>query len=106
MENKKYEMFTLENDTYVVINGKYIKFGCRCTTEDGKYIILTNKEIEELDKEFRIKETGMRHMMAIELFQINGRTVDRFIPKKYLEQLEYMGYNISLLDYELLEEEC
>ena len=30
--------------------------------------------------------------------------VSQKIPKKYIEQLEYMGYNIDKLEYELLED--
>lgn len=100
MESK----FYLENDVHVLINGQYVHFGVRCQDENGEYVYLTNKEIDELNKEFRIVERGWRHAASIVLFSINGNAISQKIPKKYIDQLEYMGYNIDKLEYVLLED--
>lgn len=98
-------LYYLENDMHVLINGQYVHFGVRCEDKDGNYVYLTNKEIEELNKNFKIVERGWRHLAAITLFSIKGNKVSQKIPQRYVDQLAYMGYNIDKLDYELLEDD-
>ena len=33
------------------------------------------------------------------------RKISRVIPKRYIDQLEYMGYDVSKLEYKLKEDE-
>ena len=39
------------------------------------------------------------------MLTIKGNKVIGSVPKRYIEQLEYMGYDTSILEYELKEEE-
>lgn len=100
MDDKYY----LENQIHIIINGKYVDFGIRCEDVNGNLINFTHKEIDELDKEFKIVERGWRHLASIILFSITGNKVDRKIPQRYIDQLSYMGYNVDKLEYELLED--
>ena len=63
------------------------------------------KEIEELRKEFKIKDEGWRHLVGITMIAIKDNKVIGSVPKRYIEQLEYMGYDTNVLEYELKEEE-
>ena len=103
--NNIQETFLLENEAYANINGEIIHFGTRCKTISDDYVLLTLKEIEELRKEFKIKDEGWRHLAAITMLIIKGNKVIGSVPKRYIEQLEYMGYDTSVLEYELKEEE-
>ena len=103
--NNIQETFLLENEAYANINGEIIHFGTRCKTILDDYVLLTLKEIEELRKEFKIKDEGWRHLAGITMLTIKGNKVIGSVPKRYIEQLEYMGYDTSVLEYELKEEE-
>ena len=103
--NNIQETFLLENEAYANINGEIIHFGTRCKTILDDYVLLTLKEIEDLRKEFKIKDEGWRHLAGITMLTIKGNKVIGSIPKRYIEQLEYMGYDTSVLEYELKEEE-
>lgn len=109
MEEKKTtpEVYTLENEMDAYINGERFSFGCRCEgSQSDRYVYLTNKEIDELRKEFRIRDEGWRHLCLIIAVEIKGNKVKGGkISKRYLDQLEYMGFDISKLEYELKEEE-
>lgn len=94
-------MYVLENQVFADINGESILFGYRVTDKDGKLKILTLKEIDKLRKEFKIKDTGLRHLLYIRALKIEENKVIGTIPQRYLEQLEYMGYDISKLNYTL-----
>ena len=99
------EMYILENETFAKINGERVGFGYRVKDNLNEYREFTCREIDELRKEFKIKDEGWRHMLYIEMLTIEGNRVVRpsRIPRRYLEQLEYMGYDISKLEYELEE---
>ena len=97
------ETFLLENEAHVRINGELVHFGTRCIDNLQQYVYLTLKEIDELRKQFKIKDEGWRHLAACTMFKIENNKIDRKVPKRYIEQLEYMGYNTSLLEYELSE---
>ena len=97
------ETFLLENEAYANINGEIIHFGTRCKTISDDYVLLTLKEIEELRKEFKIKDEGWRNLAAITMLIIKGNKVIGSVPKRYIEQLEYMGYDTNVLEYELEE---
>lgn len=95
------EIFLLENEAHVRINGQWVHFGTRCINNLQEYVYLTLKEIEELKKQFKIKDEGWRHLASCTLFRIEGNKINKKVPKRYIEQLEYMGYDTSLLEYEL-----
>ena len=97
------ETFLLENDAYANINGEIIHFGTRCKTISDDYVLLTLKEIEELRKEFKIKDEGWRDLAYITMIAIKDNKVIGSVPKRYIEQLEYMGYDTNVLEYELEE---
>ena len=95
------ESYLLENEVHVWINGEYVHFGTRCINNLDEYEYLTLKEIDELRKQFKIRDKGWRHLARCTLFKIEDNKVDRDIPKRYIEQLEYMGYDVSKLEYKL-----
>ena len=99
------ETFLLENEAYANINGEWVHFGTRCETVLGEYICLTLKEIEELRKKFKIIDNGWRHLAGITMLTIKNNKIEKPVPKRYIEQLEYMGYDTSILEYELKKEE-
>lgn len=101
--NKIPDIYILENEAHSYINGKMIKFGYRVIDNLGQYIRFTQKEIDELEKQFKIKDEGWRHMASICMLEIKDNKIifPKKVPERYLEQLEYMGYNISMLEYEL-----
>ena len=101
--NNIQETFLLENEAYANINGENIHFGTRCKTILDDYVLLTLKEIDNLRKEFKIKDEGWRHLAAITMLTIKGNKVIGSVPKRYIEQLEYMGYDTNVLEYELEE---
>ena len=101
--NNIQETFLLENEAYANINGEIIHFGTRCKTISDDYVLLTLKEIDNLRKEFKIKDEGWRHLAAITMLTIKGNKVIGSVPKRYIEQLEYMGYDTNVLEYELEE---
>ena len=101
--NNIQETFLLENEAYANINGEIIHFGTRCKTILDDYVLLTLKEIDNLRKEFKIKDEGWRHLAAITMLTIKGNKVIGSVPKRYIEQLEYMGYDTNVLEYELEE---
>lgn len=97
------ETYILENVAHAIINGQTVNFGYSVIDNLGEYVLFTNKEIEQLRKEFKIKDEGWRHLCFIEMLNIKDGKVIGAIPQRYLEQLEYMGYDISKLEYELIE---
>lgn len=103
--NNIQETYILENEAYALINGEMIHFGTRCETINKEYKLLTLKEIEELRKQFKIKDNGFRHLALCIMLQIKGNRIINKVPKRYIEQLEYMGYDTSLLEYELKEDD-
>lgn len=102
--NNVHETYLLENTIFIRINGEQIKFGCRCENNVKEYVYLTNLEIDNLRKEFKIRDDGWRHLCYIEAFKIEGNKVNHPISQSYLDNLVYMGYDISKLEYELAEE--
>lgn len=100
------EIYTLENEMFAYINGERHAFGCRCIGDmSDRHVCLTNKEIDELRKEFRIRDEGWRHLCLIVAVEIEGNKVKGGkISKRYLDQLEYMGFDVSKLEYELKDE--
>ena len=97
------ETFLLENEAYAKINGEIIHFGTRCKTISDDYVLLTLKEIDNLRKEFKIKDEGWRHLAYIIMLIIKDNKINGSVPKRYIEQLEYMGYDTNVLEYELEE---
>ena len=79
----------------------------RYSSESIKYICdnIINKHIKSLTliSEFKIKDEGWRHLAAITMLIIKGNKVIGSVPKRYIEQLEYMGYDTNVLEYELKE---
>nr|DAU00485.1 MAG TPA: hypothetical protein [Caudoviricetes sp.] len=104
MKNTISETYLLENEIYIKINNQLIHFGTRCINNLQEYKYLTLKEIDILRIQFKIKDEGWRHLSAITLFSIENNKIDRKVPRRYIEQLEYMGYDISKLKYELKKE--
>jgi hypothetical protein len=100
---KGIDMYILENEAHCNINGECIPFGCRVTDEDKNYQYLTLKEIDELRNQFKIKDEGWRHLCFITMLKIEGNKIihPKVVPQKYIEQLSYMGYDVTLLDYKL-----
>lgn len=103
-QNNIPETYLLENDIFLRVNDKNIHFGVRCVTILDEYVYLTNKEIEELRKGSKIKNEGWRHLLYIQPFIIKENKIDRPIPQRYIDQLEYMGYDVSELEYEISAE--
>ena len=100
------DIYVLENGISARINGESIDVGCRCINNLGEYIYFTNKELDKLRSEFKIKDEGWRHLAYIQAFEIEHTKVKGGkIEKKWIDQLEYMGYNISKLEYTLEQDE-
>ena len=95
------EIYLLENEIYIYINGQHTHFGTRCIDILDDYVYLTNKEVKELKKQFKIKDEGWRHLSSCTLFRIEGNKINKKVPQRYIDQLEYMGYDTSILEYEL-----
>lgn len=95
------DVFVLENTISAKINGESVDVGFRCINNLGEYIYFTNKEIDKLRSDFKIKDEGWRHLAYIQAFQIEDNKIGGKIEKKWIDQLEYMGYNISNLEYTL-----
>lgn len=95
------EMYQLMNRVFIKVNGKPIAFGERVQDQAGKSHYFTYKEIEELEKQFKIKDKGWRQLAYIELFEIKNGKCQKPISQRYVDQLEHMGYDISKLEYEL-----
>ena len=64
------EMYLLENEVYVLINGECVHFGTRCINSLQEFEVLTLKEIGKLRKQFKIKDEGWRHASYCQLFKI------------------------------------
>lgn len=95
------ETYLLENKASADINGEIIDFGYRVEDNLGKYKYLTLKEIDDYRKKFMIRDEGWRHLCFIKMLTIKNNKVisPSIIPQEYLDQLEYMGYDISTLEY-------
>ena len=101
-------MYIIVNDIFIDVDGESVKFGIMAENDKtGEIVYLTNKEVEELKKEAKFscsfKDEGWRYGSYSQIFGIEGNKVSGKIPKRYVEQLEYMGYDISKLEYELKE---
>lgn len=96
------EMYLLENEAFAIINGKLVRFGCRVIDNLGQYILFTQKEIDKFEKQFKIKDEGWRHLLAITMLKIEENKIvfPKKVSQRYLEQLEYMGYDVNLLKFE------
>ena len=98
------ETYLLKNEVHIRVKGEWIHFGTKCENNLQENEYLTLKEIDELRKQFKIRDEGWRQLAAITLFSIENNKIDRKVPKRYIEQLEYMGYDVDKLEYELKEE--
>lgn len=97
------EMYILMNRAYAKINGEVILFGEKVQDQRGKSYTLTLKEIDELRKQFKIKDPNSRQLAYIEMLTIENGKCEKPIPQRYIDQLKYMGYDISKLEYKLKE---
>lgn len=101
-------MYIIVNDIFIDVDGKSVKFGIMAENDKtGEIICLTNKEVKELEKEAKFncsfKDEGWRYGSYSQIFGIKNNKISGKIPKRYVEQLEYMGYDISKLEYKLKE---
>lgn len=101
-------MYIIVNDIFINVDGESVKFGIMAENDKtGEIVYLTNKEVEKLKKEAKFscffKDEGWRYGSYSQIFGIKGNKVSGKIPKRYVEQLEYMGYDISKLEYEIKE---
>lgn len=108
-------MYTLINKGYAQINGGIKLFGEKIIDENGKEQFLTLLEIEELKKQGQIIDPPLRKIPYLTVICIekevevkaNGNIIRNkckyptSIPQRYVNQLEYMGYDISKLEYKL-----
>ena len=104
-------MYIIVNDIFINVDGESMKFGIMAENDKtGEIVYLTNKEAEELKKEAKFscyfKDEGWRYGSYSQIFGIESNKVSGKIPKRYVEQLEYMGYDVSKLEYELKELDC
>lgn len=94
-------MYRLRNNIFANINGERILVGCTAYDDNDKCHYLTNLEINDLRKELQIYDDGSRTLAYIEIINIQGRTIKNISkenPEKWIRQLEYLGYDISLLE--------
>lgn len=98
------EKYTLKNTVYATINGISEAVGMNVIDRYGFRVDLTLKEIDRLRKEFKIIDDGWREMSYINVFSIVDGKINGKISKKWIDQLEYMQYDISKLKYELKED--
>ncbi len=99
------EQYTVNNTVYIDINGNSVPFGKQCTDRTGERLILTNKEVDMLDKQFKMSYPKFSELTYCQCFGIKNGKASGPLPQRYVDNLEYMGYDISCLDYELKEEE-
>ena len=64
------ETYLLENEVYITINGETVHFGTRCINNLQDLEVLTLKEIDEMRKQFKIRDEGWRHLSYCQLFSI------------------------------------
>ena len=95
------ETYLLENEIDARINGTSIKVGYRVENILDDYENFTLQEIEELRKQFKIRDDGWRHLCYIQVLEIEGNKVKRPVEQRWIDQLKYMGYDVDLLEYEL-----
>ena len=94
-------MYIIKNDVFASINGKSVKFGVRVCSDKNKISTLTLKEVEKLEREFKIKYSGSQQLSYIQTLEIVDGVVVGEISERYLDQLKYMGYDTSKLEYVL-----
>ena len=103
-------MFTIVNDVFIDVDGESVKFGILAENDKTReQLCLTKKEVDELKEKQKFschfKDEGWRYCSYSQIFGIENNKVIGKIPKRYVEQLEYMGYNINKLEYDLIENE-
>ena len=70
---------------------------------DWKYLDVSEYVKEKQKFSCHFKDEGWRYCSYSQIFGIENNKVIGKIPKRYVEQLEYMGYNINKLEYDLIE---
>ena len=95
------EKYTIKNTVFATINGTSEAVGMSVIDIYGFRVSLTLKEVDKFKKEFKIIDNNWREMSYIKAFTIENSEIKGKILKKWIEQLEYMGYDISKLKYEL-----
>lgn len=96
--------YILVNSISANINGNTITIGMQCESiHTDEYVSFSLKEVEELNKKFKIKDPGWRHLSYIEALRIKGTDVVWPVEQKYINQLEELGYDTSILKYTIKE---
>lgn len=102
--NKIPEVYLVTNNTFIEVDGEQLEFGVQVENILGQNLYFTIKEFFDLKKQFTVKDDGGRNLSYIQKFSIQGNRVSNPIPQNYVDQLEYMGYDINKLEYELKSE--
>lgn len=97
------ERYYPRNTVFATINGNSTPVGVSVVDRYGFRVDLTLKEFDKVEKEFKVIDNNYREMSYIHAFSIGDGKINSKIDKKWIEQLEYMGYDISKLEYELKE---
>jgi len=95
------EIYYLYTEIYGNFNGQSIVVGYEVEDNLDEYKYFTLNEIEELNKQFKIGDKGIRSLVYIQIFTIEGNKIKSPIEQKWLDQLVSLGYNISKLEYKL-----
>jgi hypothetical protein len=97
------ETFLLYTNVYGRINGQSVHVGYEVENILNQYEYFSLNEVEELRKQFKLKDNGERSLVYIQVFKIEGDKIESPIEERWIKQLETMGYDISLLKYTLKE---
>jgi hypothetical protein len=95
------ETFLLYTNVYGRINGQSVHVGYEVKNILDQYEYFSLIEIEELRKQFKLKDNGSKSLVYIQIFEIEGNTIENPIEERWIKQLETLGYDISLLTYTL-----
>lgn len=95
------EQYTVKNTVYVKINGNSVPFGKYCLNRTDERVILTNKEVDKFDKQFKMIYPKFTELSYCQCFSIDNGKASKPLPQRYIDNLEYMGYDLSCLEYEL-----
>lgn len=95
------EIYYLYTDIYGRINGQSIKVGYEVENNLNEYQNFSYNEIEELRKQFKIGDKGIRSLVYIQVFEIENNKIKNSIEQKWIDQLISLGYDISKLEYKI-----
>jgi len=95
------EIYYLYTEIYGNINGQSIVVGYEAEDNLDEYKYFTLNEIEELNKQFKIGDKGIRSLVYIQIFTIEENKIKFPIEQRWLDQLTSLGYDISKLEYKL-----